>query len=129
MKPASKSAARVQNGRPRRCGSQSHACRDGSRKISANGFVAMTSSATTPRASNAAAVPASSSDGETGRRGSSRSRVTNQPMPLSNASPTRPTTGQLLAGELSGGSGTAGALGQTPTSANSSKIATVQSQK
>ena len=76
-----------------------------------------------------AAVPASSSDGETGRRGSSRSRVTSQPMPLSSASPSRPNTGQSLAGELSGGSGTEGALGQTPTSANSSKIATVQSQK
>ena len=50
-------------------------------------------------------------------------------MPLSRASPIRPKTGQWLAGELSGGSGTAGALGQTPASANSSKIATVQSQK
>ena len=71
--------ARAQSGLSRTCGSQSQMCSDGSRKMSANGFVATTSSATTPSASSAAAWPASSSSGRTSRRGSSRSRATSQP--------------------------------------------------
>ena len=58
-KPAASSAARVHD-RPRRanCGSQSQAWSDGSRKRSANGFVATTRSATSPSTSSAAVWPA-----------------------------------------------------------------------
>ena len=87
-------AARAQTGLPRKCGNQSQACSEGSRKISANGFVATTSRATTARPSNAAVVPASSSVAETGRRGS-KPCADDRPSraPLRKASPTRPTTG------------------------------------
>ena len=49
------------------------------------GSVATTSSPTTARASSAAVWPASSSSGWTGRRGSSRSRATIQPIPARTA--------------------------------------------
>ena len=62
--------------------------------MSANGFVATTSNATTPSARSAAAWPASSSSGRTLRRGSSRSRATIHPSPASTASAASPPIGQ-----------------------------------
>src|SRR5919197_911737 len=51
-KPRAKTPARNQAGRDCTCGSQSHAWRDGRTSTSAYGFVATTSSPTTPRASS-----------------------------------------------------------------------------
>ena len=69
-KPAAKIGSRTQNGRSRTCGSQSQACTDGSRKMSAKPFVATTSSEISSRTRSAAVCPASSSSRVTGGAGS-----------------------------------------------------------
>src|SRR5207253_10454808 len=94
-----------------------------------DGFVATTSNARTESASRAAVGPASSSDDATGRRGTSRCRATIQPRQLRTAKPARARVGQAVAGETSGGRAVEGAAGHAPASANSSKIAALQSQK
>ena len=77
--------------------------------MSANGFVATTSSATTPSARSAAAWPASSSSGRTGRRGRSRSRATIQPSPASDGEPERARRAASARRRATGGRGGAAA--------------------
>ena len=74
-------------------------------------------------------MPASSSEEPIGLRGARLVRATTQPSRLSTAKPASARTGQVVAGGVSGGSGTEGADGQAPASAKSSKITAVQSQK
>ena len=61
------------------CGSQSQACSDGSRKISANGLVATTSSATTPRPSSAPCGRRAPPRAGTAPRREPLARTTSQP--------------------------------------------------
>ena len=101
------------------CGSQSHACIAGRKKINANGFVARTSNETIPSPSSATVAPASCSSAPTGRRGTSRCRATSQP---SEADERRARSARAPASRLTrqqpGSAGAATPDGQAPNARN-----------